>query len=158
MKYVTEMTQWARCRAYLVDDAKGREVARVYVAFPADGAGRVVVDLWDWNNPDQAKRHQRGTASGYGYDKVTAALRGMVVDGIQLHDHCGTDDETRTHQQRAKRAKGWEACRKFEAGIKRKHGMRCANYDRETETYESVYYLPGLERLAAMGYRVRQIG
>ena len=45
MKYVTEMTQWARCRAYLVDDAKGREVTRVYVAFPADGAGRVVVDI-----------------------------------------------------------------------------------------------------------------
>lgn len=34
---------------------------------------------------------QRGHAGGYGYDKKTAALSGMIVDGLALSNHCGRD-------------------------------------------------------------------
>lgn len=32
---------------------------------------------------------QSGSAYGYGYDKFTAALRGLIIDGHELTDHCG---------------------------------------------------------------------
>ncbi len=38
--------------------------------------------------------HQQGHASGYGYDKYAAALRGILIDGIRMADHCGREGKT----------------------------------------------------------------
>lgn len=48
---------------------KGEVVAKVAFKFPADGAGRVTVYV-HWIGAEMVK----GTASGYGYDKRSAAV------------------------------------------------------------------------------------
>lgn len=155
MKYVLDSPAWKRCRAFLVDHADGREVGRVYVAFPADGAGRVSVEVWDYAKSYPNARTVR-TASGYGYDKVTAALSGQSIDGITLADHCHQDDETR--KLLAEMPTGFDECTEFDGRIRREHGCTVSNWSQELNRYTSVYRLPGLEQLNAMGYRVRQIG
>ncbi|WPZ36729.1 hypothetical protein T8K17_11345 [Thalassobaculum sp. OXR-137] len=72
---------------------------------------------------------QTGSASGGGYDKFTAALSGLVIDGATMTDHCT----------------------KGRKGAKDVFG---ANYNLETRDYSDWYILPGLDRLKARGYRV----
>lgn len=56
---------------------------KILVAYPADGAGIVHVFAWDCDG----NGIQHGSATGYGYDKVSAAIAGMTWDGIELTDH-----------------------------------------------------------------------
>ncbi len=54
----------------------------IKAAYPKDGAGRLTVILHEHGfNP------QIGHAGGYGYDKLSAAIHGMVFNGIELQDH-----------------------------------------------------------------------
>lgn len=55
---------------------------KIQVAYPKDGAGTLRAFLWDFGN-----EIQMGTAGGYGYDKLSAALRGMKFNGIVLEDN-----------------------------------------------------------------------
>lgn len=107
---------------------------------------------------------QQAKAGGYGYDKLTACLSGMWIDGHKLTDHCG---------ERLKYPRGKKY---FPADFKAPKGYRLANFgtyqestgrnvDRwapETETgasvtgYSDCYRLAGLDYLAAIGYRVIQ--
>lgn len=77
-------------------DAGGRpyinQIARLVVVYPRDGAGRMYVGLTTWGyDGDDGKRvettHEVGHASGYGYDKLTAATTGMFLRGVELGDH-----------------------------------------------------------------------
>lgn len=74
-------------------DANGnpqiRQIARVVVLFPRDGAGRLKVAISDFGIDSGSEvTHYLASASGFGYDKITAATAGMTVAGIQLGDHC----------------------------------------------------------------------
>ena len=62
-------------------------LARIAVQFPRDGAGTMRVAVTDWGVPDDAAQFV-GIAGGYGYDKLTAALEGATVGGVELGDHC----------------------------------------------------------------------
>jgi len=72
---------WSRSRAIVIlqgADVKGT----IKVAYPADGAGRLTVVLHEHGIEPQI-----GTADGYGYDKLSAALNGLEFCGITLQDH-----------------------------------------------------------------------
>lgn len=62
-------------------------VARVYIVTPSDGAGRLWVGVQDYAHPDGPRSHV-AYAGGYGYDKVTAALCGATIGGIEIGDYC----------------------------------------------------------------------
>lgn len=84
---------WARASAYVIIAPKAslapgsldnsRNFGKIKVLHPADGAGPLRVFVWDCKGTDL----QMGTASGYGYDKLSAALQGIVFDGVTLTDH-----------------------------------------------------------------------
>lgn len=81
-----------RVAAYVV--MRGPEhVGTVRVHYPADGAGRLVVYVADWtlDRPEhipfnEFTRWQRGIAGGYGYNKTSAAMSGMVIAGVTTID------------------------------------------------------------------------
>lgn len=81
------VTSWV-CRAIIGTDGKPaiEKIARLVCVYPRDGAGRLRVALTSWHNGDVI--HHVSTASGYGYDKLTAALAGGIVGGFTLGDHC----------------------------------------------------------------------
>lgn len=63
-------------------------MARIVRVLPRDGAGRVRVAVTDWGESGQEEAtHHYGTASGYGYDKTTAALDGATIGGKRIGDH-----------------------------------------------------------------------
>lgn len=105
---------------------------------------------------------QVGRTGGYGYDKTTAALAGLYVDGHKLTNHCG---------ERMKRPKGrlWQDTDRKR--LERK-GYRLANwsgprvehgnsYGRDgvpdtASGWVDAYRDSGLDYLRAIGYRVIQ--
>lgn len=76
-----EDVNWNRagCKVIMKD---GEIKGKIKIAFPKDGAGTLRLFLWDFENDIQM-----GTAGGFGYDKISAALRGMNFKGIILQDH-----------------------------------------------------------------------
>jgi len=83
-KYVSDTKAGKSVSAYVILNRKGEHVATIRAHF-SDG-GNCLVNVFD----DKAG-FQAATAGGYGYDKFTAAISGLSVDGHKLSDHCGTD-------------------------------------------------------------------
>ena len=67
--YETHEKAFSGVSAYVVTDAKGQRVATIAFKFPKDGAGR----LWCYLHV-LGQEMQRSYASGYGYDKKSAAI------------------------------------------------------------------------------------
>jgi hypothetical protein len=70
-------------------------VARIVAVHPRDGAGRLRIGITDWwrlvDHPVYGKgypSHYVASASGFGYDKITACLDGMTIAGFEVGDHC----------------------------------------------------------------------
>lgn len=172
--------------AYVILDRKREHVATVTVQFPRDGAGRVLVNVRNITCDAQQRTADRyaatygkrrkgdgadmdglhlwmqdGSASGYGYDKQTAALAGLIVDGHTLGDHCGTVPEDEKKRERlmwsyikaAAAGDSQEMRESFRAKAE-KIGARFANWSREEKRYTSLYFEPGLRRLEMLGYTV----
>lgn len=158
-KQVRETAAGQSISAYIVLNKKGQHVATVQMHY---GSSAVTVDIWH-----EASNHcplQQGRASGYGYDKRTAALSGLVIDGHVMTDHCSREGAPRIPK----------GLKRYPSDFKVKPGYSLANYqsrfitfgfdptlhEREgfegNDGYESCYRLPGLEYLSAIGYRVLQ--
>jgi hypothetical protein len=79
-----------RVSAYvLADHATGEQVGTVAFKYPADGAGRVYCYLHIHGLP-----MMRGCATGYGYDKTTAAFEAAASKAQGVPDSladCGGD-------------------------------------------------------------------
>lgn len=105
-------------------------------------------------------------AGGYGYDKLTAAIAGAVIDGIKIANHCGHSDAA-SEKKRASLLKAYR--KRIENGTPTtteerdsftakasKIGCRFSNYNTRdgVEGYTSLYFVPGLERLEYLGYTV----
>ena len=141
-------------------------------------ATRDALAKYDWRKADDRTNwaahdlfgFQQSHAGGYGYDKRTAALAGLWIDGQQLADHCGTvANAEKAHAalfaqyckfhdysgERARAAeKGWDRAHWDKRA--QKIGARFANWDSEKNRYTSLHFQPGLERLETLGYRVIQ--
>lgn len=69
----------SRVSAYVVlaniGSARVTAYGRIVISYPADGAGRLYAIAWLPTNTTESARHH-GHASGYGYDKATAAMGG----------------------------------------------------------------------------------
>lgn len=72
-------------------------VAHIYVAHPKDGASRLWVGVVDYGHQDGIKCYTQ-SAGGYGYDKLTAALAGMTIGGVELGDHCNSQGRPRLRE------------------------------------------------------------
>jgi hypothetical protein len=157
--YANESKAWTRATGYVI--LKGaREVARIYVAHPAGGAGLLRVTCFQHSQSAEksaavlakigrkgaaaSARVQHGSAGGYGYDKKTAALSGLVIDGHQLSDHCGM-------RKKAPRAGFWPR------DAKAPRGWRFANWDTEKGGYADCYRSEGLRYLQEIGYTVIEL-
>jgi hypothetical protein len=148
-KYVHDTAAAKKISAHVILRKDGTEVASVQ----GHHGARVLVNVRNYgqDNPsaqDEATRFQSSSAGGYGYDKYTAALSGMVIDGHKLSNHCGVRVELPEGKTR------------FPADYKPEPGYRLANWcsanEDEPEGYMSCYRLEGLRYLEAIGYRVIQ--
>ena len=63
-------------------------VASVFVVYPVKGHGErpLYVSVYDHGN--QGGVWGCDSATGYGYDKLTAALTGLTIGGFELGNHC----------------------------------------------------------------------
>ena len=101
----------AECERYCGGKARRvlriQRIARIVVVYPIDGAGRLRCAVTDWGLSAQGEAsHYYGSASGYGYDKLTAALQGATIGGIEIGDH--SDYRGRATLRDLCRSKGWE--------------------------------------------------
>jgi hypothetical protein len=120
--------------------------------------------LIDRDATDAAGLHlwfQAASAGGYGYDKTTAALSGLIVDGHTLADHCGGVPEADKAKDRLFAAYCKAAATDDTAEMRgewaakaRKIGARFANWNRAENRYYSLYFESGLDRLRTLGYTV----
>ena len=81
VKFVRESTASKAISAWVITNRRGECVAKVQAHFAPSGGVSVGVF-------DSERDVQHGRAGGYGYDKLTAALSGLVVAGHTLADHC----------------------------------------------------------------------
>lgn len=88
MKYVSE-TSAAKSISVYVILKRHREIARVLAHFSNGGTCLVNVFNYGDKNKSAHLNAQSGRAGGYGYDKFTAALAGLEIDGHKLTNHCG---------------------------------------------------------------------
>jgi len=81
-----------RVAAFIV--MRGSEhVGTIQLHYSADGAGRLIAYVADWTRekPEaipfkEFTRWRRGSASGYGYDKASAAMSGATIAGVTTVD------------------------------------------------------------------------
>lgn len=189
---VRDSKQAQALSSFVILDKKGKHVATVQAHYRES---LVKVDVWqesiaidnccmrehlwaklpkdvDYKNSAWDMWHfQQGRASGYGYDKFTAALAGLIIDGHTMADHCGQVLEA--EKARASLLKRyWSAMHSSQKHILPEHyksalqtqkewdakaarlGCRFANWRSETNSYGSLHFASGLDRLEMLGYRV----
>ena len=119
---------------------KGRKgvVAEVHAHY--SDAGIVTVDVWD-----QYALAYQGKAGGSGYDKITAAMSGAVIQGIRITDRCA---------EQKKPPKGRKT---FPHTMKEPKGFRFANYNSEEQGWGNCFRISGLEILEAYGFTVHRV-
>lgn len=146
-KYVTDTNAAKSVSAYVILK-KGKHIATVRAHFSNGGTCLV-------NVHDDKGGFQHGKAGGYGYDKFTAALRGLTIDGVTLNDHCGQDVRSKRMLKAYTAApapidqKAWDT-------KARKIGARFANWQRDGDRYTSLHLESGLDKLKTLGYTVLQ--
>lgn len=87
VRKITESTAFNRVGAKVIINPSGDLCGTIKILYPADGAGVLKVVLHE-----HGYHPQIGRAGGYGYDKLSAALQGMIFgQGLQnpitLTDH-----------------------------------------------------------------------
>lgn len=107
-KYVRETAAGKSVAAWVILNKKGKCVATIQAHY---GNNRTLVNVFT----DGEGLIHSASASGYGYDKFTAALSGAVIDGVKITDHCGE-------------ALKVPSCGYFSEKLANKRGYRAANY------------------------------
>lgn len=102
-RYVSDTSAGKAISAYVILNKRGEYVAKVTMHH----ASSCLVNVFQSGKalerseaaamralgklPADGLGFQFGRASGYGYDKATAALSGLYIDGHKLTDHCSRD-------------------------------------------------------------------
>jgi hypothetical protein len=160
MKYVTDTKSAKSIGAWII--LKRHKLVAKVLAHYSDG-GTCLVNVFNYNNKSSEKLgFQAGKASGYGYDKLTAALRGMEIDGHKLTDHCQTRKTPKDYglarfPKDFKAPKGWHLSNWEHYTTVRKEGTE--DYERvdipaDEQGYTDLYRKSGLKYLESMGYTV----
>ena len=159
MKTVAETPAGKQISAWII--MKGsREVGCVRAHY--SHSGRVSVNVFNYGpkNPDAEELgFQSGHAGGYGYDKFTAALSGLSIDGVKMGNHCQFSKKMPKGGFRKKAPRGWCLTNnaKFNENGEQLH---CGKAERdETPGYwafTSCYRESGFSLLEALGYKVIQ--
>lgn len=155
-----EKPQFSRVSSYTITHPKRPGYAVINVAYPKDGAGRLTVYVVDYFG--DTRTCTRGTAGGYGYDKFTAALSGLSIDGHKMADHSGRDETSAKLLKAYGKARmaGEDGDTAFTRA--RKLGYYFTNWSEggyqpnEWEGYQSCYRETGLDLLRTLGYRIIQ--
>lgn len=92
MKYLQDSSAFSRVSTFVIL-SKGELVSKVLVSYPRDGAGKLTAEVTNFGSDIL-----QGTASGYGYSKLDAALAGLTVAGILLIDS-GTSWENQLREK-----------------------------------------------------------
>ena len=155
-KYVSETKAGQSVSAYVILK-NGKDIATVRAHF-SDG-GSVLVNVFNYgatNSDHESKPFQHARAGGYGYDKFTAALSGMTIDGITMCNHSNRADSEykcdKTGKPRGKKlppdvsGANW---RRFDGKGWHEDGDKSGDFT-------SWYIEPGLRRLEKRGYTVIQ--
>jgi len=142
MKRIDELSD---CTSYIVLNKKGEHIATVNYRYGSGGG--VQCDVFNRGNLVHQKK-----ASGYGYDKATAALSGAIIDGYRMADHCGHAEQS-----------GEKARARLLAAHKRNPAAHEYSYWSErarrigchwANGMNSLFFKSGLDRLSDLGYRV----
>jgi len=162
-KYVHDTASGRIISAYVILNKRGKHVATVR----AYHGSAVLVNVWNHSEDAQLRcararkvkiesertahdafYFQYGRAGGHGYDKFTAALSGLIIDGHELTNHCGA---------RLPLPKG---AKLFPCDFKVPPGYALANWTGsrekpdEPQGYMDCYRKEGMEYLKALGYQV----
>lgn len=81
VRKITEGPAFNRVGAWVIINEKGDICGTVKILYPRDGAGKLTAIFHE-----HGFEPQKGTASGYGYDKASAALSGASINGHYLVD------------------------------------------------------------------------
>jgi len=161
--YVHDTAAGRSISAYVILNKRGQHVATVRMFHGQS----VLVNVWN-HSADALARcaktrkvniesdrtahdlfyFQHGRAGGYGYDKATAALSGLIIDGHEMTNHCGV---------RLPLPKG---AKLFPRDFKVPPGYTLTNWTGsrekpdEPQGYMDCYRKEGLEYLKALGYQV----
>jgi len=132
-KYVNDTNAGKSISAYVILNRKGVHVATVK-AFHGNSC---LVNVHDFNG-----EFQHATASGYGYDKFTAALSGMTIDGHEMSNHASHDGAPKIPKGR----------KTYPLDYKPKKGYSLANYTKVSKAtgytiYTSDWYDKAYEAL-----------
>jgi hypothetical protein len=151
-------------QAWIVLDKKKNIAARVHALYTK--AGVVHVGIYDYikSHGKPGAGYQTGSAGGYGYDKLTAAMRGLVIDGVKLTDHCETDKNTerilKNYIKAHDNANDHGPLKESIDGVyfkkAKKIGACFANYSPDKGRYNNLYLKSGLDKLQMLGYTVYQ--
>lgn len=152
MKQVRETKAGKSVSAWVVLK-RHRHIATIQAHY-SDG-GTVIVNVFNHGKNRSAEKlpFQSGHAGGYGYDKFTAALAGLEIDGHKLTNHCQVNRKPKTglYSREATAPRGFQF-----ANFTHKKW----NGDKEIELpvdqcgYADCYREPGLKFLEAVGYQV----
>ena len=159
-KYVHDTAAGKSISAYIVMK-KCKVVATVRAHY--SNGGTCLVNVFS----SDGTAFQYGRATGSGYDKFTAALAGLIIDGITLSDHCGRDEKTvkllaQYHAACKAVCIGGHSVtwggdfQKFWDAKAAKLGATFANWRSAESGFQSLHIASGLDRLKMAGYDVIQ--
>lgn len=178
-KYVRETAAGKSLSAYLI--TKGTKEVATVLSHYSDG-GTVLVNVFQ--RDEAAKRtakainkrikpriptdpadysFQHAKTGGGGYDKFTAAITGMWIDGHELSDHCGSQlkppNGRKTWERGTKPPKGYQFANFISQYLGGWGGAdkRLNPSFQGEEGYQSCFRREGLKYLEAIGYTVRQV-
>lgn len=155
-KYVQDTKAAQSLSAFIILNKKGKVVAKVQ-AYYADSGG-VLINVFDYTGKHE---FQYGKASGYGYDKFTSALSGLIIDGHTMADHCGRVPECESKSAKLQKAyildnRHYQECFKEYEEKAAKIGAKFASWSSEKGKFTSLHFVGGLNRLELLGYTVLQ--
>lgn len=160
-KYVHDTEAGKSIDAWIILNKRGKEIACVRSHYSKGGVCLVNVFNYggeETNKSAKSKPFQAAHAGGQGYDKFTAALSGMEIDGHKLGNHCEYSKKPPVNgvwPQDFKAPKGWRLANyKTTEQVEVNGSYERVDLPPEKCGWTDLYRLDGLNYLEDIGYRV----